>query len=97
MNEKRVAQVGPAAPTEITAAPAVARRLESDLSDTEIGRALTSLWLRHSVELNQLVNHNRRVLTRWHRAGGAALFQCGVRSVHDPALPIPASCAAATT
>jgi len=96
-DDKRVAQVGAAAPLETTTAPAVARQLESDLSDSELGRALTAFWLRHSVELNHLVNRNRRVTTRWHRAGGSALFQVGVRSVYNPATPFPTEIAGRST
>ena len=89
LNEKRVAQVGAIAEIADSAAPVVARKIEADLSDSQLGRALTGFWLRHSTELNRLVNRNRRVTTRWHRSGGPALFQCGLRSVYNPATPIP--------
>ena len=90
LDDKRVAQVGAAPPPAPTDAPVIARQLENDLSDSQLGRALTGFWLRHSVELNRLVNRNRRVATRWHRSGGAALFQYGVRSAYHPSIPIPA-------
>ena len=94
---KVVTQVGAAAPLVEGEAPAVARKVKRNLSDSGIGRALTTFWMRHSVELNRLVNKNRRVMTRWHRTGGPALFQVGVRSVYDPQRPLPSDIAGRST
>jgi hypothetical protein len=71
---------------------AFAARMESELAQSERGRVLTDLWLRHSHELNNLVNHNRKVATHWHRNGGPALFQKALRAAQesDSPLEIPA-------
>jgi hypothetical protein len=71
---------------------AFAARIEHELSQSERGRLLTELWLRHSHELNNLVNHNRKVATHWQRNGGPALFQNALRAAqqHDSQLEIPA-------
>lgn len=70
---------------------AFAARIEGELAQSERGRLLTSLWLRHSHELNNLVNHNRKVATHWHRNGGPALFQKALRAAQqsDAELEIP--------
>lgn len=91
LDEKRVANAGGAIAAPPPAEPSVlARRVETDLSDSDLGRALTGMWLRHSVELNRLVNNNRAVTARWYRSGGAALFQSGLRAAYDPTRALPA-------
>lgn len=76
--------VGPSAEAQ-----AMVRRLETDLSRSERGRLMTALWLRHSTELNQLVNKNRRVAALWRRNCGPAIFQRAVRVAEVPGLVIP--------
>lgn len=68
---------------------AMVRRLETDLSRSERGRLMTALWLRHSTELNQLVNKNRRVGTLWRRNGGPAIFQQAVHLAEVPGVVMP--------
>jgi hypothetical protein len=70
---------------------AMVRRLETDLSRSERGRLMTALWLRHSTELNQLVNKNRRVGTLWRRNSGPAIFQQAVRLAEVPGVVMPES------
>lgn len=67
----------------------VAERLEADLSRSGMGRWYRQLYLHHLEEVNNLIQGNRRVTTRWHRSGSAALFQSMVRSFHDPHRPLP--------
>jgi hypothetical protein len=71
-------------------AEALARRLEAELSTSELGRLMTVLWMRHSSELNRLVNGHRRVTTQWHRNAGPALFQHAIRAAKVPSHAIPA-------
>ena len=78
---------GPMAPTGEAAA--LAARLEAELSASELGRLMTVLWMRHSHELNHLVNGNRRVATLWHRNAGPALFQHAIRAAKLPDYSIP--------
>jgi hypothetical protein len=66
-------------------------RLERELSHSARGRLMTQLWLRHSSELNGLVNRNRKVGALWRRNGGAALFQHAIRAAKLPDTEIPAT------
>lgn len=65
------------------------RQVEQDLETSELGRSVVTLWMRHSVELNQLVTGNRRVAARWYRLGGSALLQSALRAVYSPDVPVP--------
>lgn len=67
----------------------LASKVEQDLASSELGRLLTALWMRHSHDLNRMVNHNRRVAVGWQRTGGSALFQCAVRMANEPAWTVP--------
>jgi hypothetical protein len=94
LNDKRTVLVRPGDPVEgpvaHTGEPArIGQQIEGDLASSEIGRLLTTLWMRHSTELNQLVNSNRRVATRWHRIGGPALLQSALRSAYSAEAPVP--------
>src|SRR5689334_7502264 len=70
-------------------AEALARKLEAELATSEAGRLMTVLWMRHSSELNRLVNGNRKVATLWHRNTGPALFQHAIRAakIADHTIP----------
>jgi hypothetical protein len=91
---KKIVEVRPddiiaSEPADSSEAAAIARKVEEDLSKSELGRLLTTVWMRHSLELNRLVNHNRRVAVGWHRAGGAALFQSAIRLASEPERLVP--------
>ena len=70
-------------------AAALAARLEAELSTSELGRLMTVLWMRHSTELNRLVNGNRKVGALWIRNTGPALFQHALRAAKLPDHSIP--------
>ena len=70
-------------------AEALARKLEAELSTSELGRLMTVLWMRHSNELNHMVNGNRKVATLWHRNAGPALFQHAIRAAEIADHTIP--------
>lgn len=78
-----------ALPAATGEAEALAQRLQAELSTSEAGRLMTVLWMRHSSELNRLVNGNRKVATLWHRNAGPALFQHAIRAAKLPAHVIP--------
>jgi hypothetical protein len=93
-NDKRTVAVRPDDPVEDLAIEAsqpaaIIQQIEGDLALSEIGRILMTLWSRHSTELTQLVNTNRRVTARWHRLGGPALLQSALLSAYDRALTLP--------
>ena len=94
LNEKRVVAARPDDP-EVAPAPRnaegarLALEIERDLEATELGRALVGLWLRHSAELNHLVNGNRRITVRWYRLGGPALLQTALRAAYDHEVRVP--------
>jgi hypothetical protein len=67
----------------------IAARLERDLAATATGRWYTQVYLQHLPELNTLINTNRRVATRWHRSGAAALFQAAARAVAQEGVEVP--------
>lgn len=69
--------------------PASVRRLQADLDRSERGRDLIAVWLRHSQELNRLVNGHRRVAAAWRRADGPSLFRLVVSAADDPSRPLP--------
>ena len=95
LNEERTVQVSPfdtaadAQPHVVSQPSQVARKLENDLSQSDLGRLVTELWVKHLEELRTLVNGNMRVATRWQRTGGAALLQHALRSVYSPDVPVP--------
>ena len=66
-------------------------RLREELSRTPTGAFAMSMWLRHGREIRDLIDHNRRVATVWHRSGGPALLQALVRAVHVPSAIVPAT------
>jgi len=72
----------PAAPT----AGAVVRR---DFDRTLRGRALVQRWLRHSKEVNAIVQHERRAATVWHRQHGPEILRLLARAPFEPTLPLP--------
>jgi len=63
--------------------------LQQRLDRSARGRALITLWLGHQAELLDLVNHNRRVATTWHRSGASAVFSVLVRMLSQPDLTLP--------
>lgn len=65
------------------------RRIQQDFDRTPRGRELVNLWLRHSPELNRLVNSERRVAAAWRRANGPALFRLVVTAAEQPQRPLP--------
>jgi hypothetical protein len=83
---KRSAELGATDPVTV---PAAARRIEADLDRTVRGRELIALWLRHSNELNRLVNTNRRVAAAWRMANGPALFREIVYAPDVASRPLP--------
>ncbi len=82
----KAAIAGPAAAEVI---PPGLRRIQSDFDRTERGRDLIAVWLRHSRELNHLVNSHRRVAAAWRRANGPALFRLVITAAEDPGRPLP--------
>jgi hypothetical protein len=71
--------------------PAAVRQMQIDLDRTAQGRDLVSVWLRHSTELNQLVNHNRRVAVAWRRANGPEVLREVMRAADEPTFSLPAT------
>ena len=69
--------------------PPALRRLQRDLDRTDEGRALISIWLQHSRELNHLVHHEPRVAATWRRADGPGLFRLVINLVDVPDRPVP--------
>lgn len=69
--------------------PPSIRRLEADLDRTPRGRDLITIWLRHSAELNRLVNTERRVAAAWRRANGPEVFRLVVAAADAPGNPLP--------
>ena len=76
------------APAGIETPPAL-RRLQRDLDRTDEGRALISIWLQHSRELNHLVHHEPRVAATWRRADGPGLFRLVINLVDEPGRQVP--------
>lgn len=74
--------------TRFELSPNIAR-LRADFDRTEEGRHLVTVWLRHSHELNRLVNTHPRVAALWRRFDGPALFRHVVRAAEDPAWRVP--------
>ena len=65
------------------------RSLERDLDATERGRAFLRAWLRHSGELNGIIQSQRRVATVWQRHNGPALLRLVARAPLEPNAPLP--------
>jgi hypothetical protein len=94
LNEKRIVAVRPDDSAQASLQPVpegvrIAGEIERDLETSELGRLAVALWLRHSAELNQLVNGSRKIATRWHRLGGPALMQAALRTVYSAEARLP--------
>jgi hypothetical protein len=63
--------------------------LERDLDQSERGRSFLQAWLRHSHELNAIIQNQRRVATVWQRHNGAQLLRLVARAPLEPNLPLP--------
>jgi hypothetical protein len=63
--------------------------LERDLDQSERGRLFLQAWLRHSDELNAIIQNQRRVATVWQRHNGSALLRLVARAPLEPNLPLP--------
>ncbi len=63
--------------------------LERDLDQSERGRLFLQAWLRHSDELNAIIQNQRRVATVWQRHHGSALLRLVARAPLEPNLPLP--------
>ena len=63
--------------------------LERDLDQSERGRLFLQAWLRHSHELNAIIQNQRRVATVWQRQNGSALLRMVARAPLEPNLPLP--------
>ena len=63
--------------------------LERDLDQSERGRLFLQAWLRHSDELNAIIQSQRRVATVWQRHNGSALLRLVARAPLEPNLPLP--------
>ena len=63
--------------------------LERDLDQSERGRLFLQAWLRHSDELNAIIQNQRRVATVWQRHNGSALLRAVARAPLEPNLPLP--------
>jgi hypothetical protein len=63
--------------------------LEQDLDRTERGRVFLQAWLRHSDELNAIVQNQRRVATVWQRHNGSALLRLVAQAPLEPTRPLP--------
>lgn len=62
--------------------------LRDRLSGSPGGSQVVALWNQHRNEVRDLIAHNRRVATVWHRSGGPALLQALSRSGdRDPVIP----------
>jgi hypothetical protein len=69
--------------------PRAESRLERDLDRTERGRIFLAAWLRHSDELNDIVQSQRRVATVWQRHNGAALLRMVAQAPFEPSRTLP--------
>ena len=69
--------------------PVAARRLQADLDRTSQGRELITVWLRHSSELNRLVNTERRVAAMWRHVNGPEVFRQVITAADNPIRPLP--------
>lgn len=67
------------------------RTLPDGLIASPAGRLLDTAWREHERELRDLIDHNRRVATAWHRSGGPALLQAVIRAANVPASTLPDS------
>ncbi|HEX9893177.1 MAG TPA: hypothetical protein VGA78_04605, partial [Gemmatimonadales bacterium] len=65
------------------------RELERDLDRSERGRVFLQAWLRHSDELNAIVQNQRRVATVWQRHNGSALLRLVAQAPYEPTRPLP--------
>jgi hypothetical protein len=71
------------------AAPALAS-LHDELSRSGVGRMAIDMWIDHRGEIRDLIDHNRKVATVWHRSGGPALLQALIRAYQTPSATVPA-------
>lgn len=59
------------------------------LESSQMGREILRLYDTHHVEVQHLVNHDRRVKVVWHRSSGPAFMAALLSGLSDLAQPIP--------
>ena len=62
---------------------------ENEIAATAVGREYTEFFRRNLPEALDLVNHNRRVATVWHRSGGPELLNAALRALRFDDEPLP--------
>lgn len=94
VNNRTMASDGPAPsiPPSRRLAPEARTRLEwlrEELLQTPGGQRVVALWAAHRREVRDLIDHNRKVATVWHRSGGPALLQALARAseLRTPRIP----------
>ena len=64
-------------------------RARGEILATPGGLRLLGVLRDHTDEIRALVMRHRRVATIWHRRGGPALLQGGIRGINAPASRLP--------
>jgi hypothetical protein len=57
--------------------------LRNRLEESESGRVVAALIIRHRAEVLQLINHNRRAMAAWHRNQGPAFLNRVIANSRD--------------
>lgn len=65
------------------------REAEQEIAATPVGREYAEVFRRNLPEALDLVNHNRRVATVWHRSGGPELLNAVLRALRFDDEPLP--------
>ncbi len=65
------------------------QNLYQKFMQTSTGRSYTKLAEQYADEVWELVNHNKRVATVWHRNGGKKIISLTMRLLSNPSDPIP--------
>ena len=86
-----VPEVNPPLPAPEALAPgAVAPHpLQARLTDSERGAQFVALYQAHAREVWNLVQHNRRVATAWHRARGPMWVRLAMKAIDAPQAELP--------
>ncbi|TDW97490.1 S8 family serine peptidase [Dinghuibacter silviterrae] len=67
-------------------APETEPSLQEELLRTPNGKSLAGLFQRYFPEVMNLINHNRRVATIWHRVKGPVWTRLAMQAYYNPAL-----------
>lgn len=72
----------------VQASPELSKPVKQILLDTEFGKSYLEIGEKYFKEVLELINHNKRVATAWHRSRGPVWTRMAINAFYDPSYKI---------